>query len=178
MACRGRGERLRRPATRWQAPGSRLCTARLFRDVKGVTWHSATTTKCNFGSERFWFYCPNCDRRAASIFVVGPPFRCRVCLRLTYQSQRQRYGDRVLARSVRISRRLGGTTDAFSFASKPKGMHSRTYERLLEELRDLKLALYGHLAVRFKFPGFENPEEGDLGCRKPRPYRRRVAETI
>jgi hypothetical protein len=26
-----------------------------------------------FGGERFWFRCPTCDGRTASIFIVGPP---------------------------------------------------------------------------------------------------------
>jgi hypothetical protein len=57
-------------------------------------------------------------------------------------------------------------------------MHWRTYKRLIAELDSLRGAFYGGLAVRFRFPGFENPDDlqgGDLGYRKPRSYRRHQA---
>jgi hypothetical protein len=133
-----------------------------------------TTTGCNFGGERFWFCCPTCDRRAGSIFLVGPPFKCRVCLRLTYQSQRERHAARLLARAGRVRKRLGGA----EFGKKPKRMHGRTYKRLIEELKNLRRVFLGSLAVQFRLPGFEHPEdleEDDLGYWKPRPYHRRNA---
>jgi hypothetical protein len=55
-------------------------------------------------------------------------------------------------------------------------MHWRTYRRLVAELGDLRWEFYGCLAVEFRFDGFEHPEgleEGDLGYRQVRPYRRR-----
>src|ERR1700719_3833263 len=137
-----------------------------------------TTSRCNFGGERFWFRCPTCDRRTRSIFIVGPPFRCRVCLRLRYQSQRERLAERFLSKAYRLRKRLGGTGDAFSFGSKPKGMHQRTYKRLIVELENLRWAFYSCLAVQFRFKGFEDPdalEEDDLGYRKPRSYHRHTA---
>ena len=66
----------------------------------------------------------------------------------------------------------------FSFGPKPKGMHWRTYRRLVAELGDLRCEFYGCLAVQYRFKGFEHSddlEEGDLGYRKVRPYRRRNA---
>jgi hypothetical protein len=137
-----------------------------------------TTTKCNFGGERYWFRCPTCDRRTTSIYIVGPPFQCRICLRLKYQTQREGPAGRALTRAIRISQRLGGRRYAFSYGPKPKGMHGRTYRRLIEQLQNLKCEYFGCLAVQFKFPGFEHPEqleEDDLGYRKVRPYRRRTA---
>jgi hypothetical protein len=53
-------------------------------------------------------------------------------------------------------------------------LHGRTYRRLVKELENLKCEYFGCLAVQFKFPGFEHPdqlEEDDLGYRKVRPYR-------
>ena len=52
-------------------------------------------------------------------------------------------------------------------------MHRATYERLRQELQDLRQAFFGDLAVRFRFPGFEHSSslhEGDLGYRKKRSY--------
>jgi hypothetical protein len=139
-----------------------------------------TTEWCNFGGERFWFQCPTCHRRTGSIFIVGPPFQCRVCLRLTYRSQRERHAARVLRKAGRLTNGLQATGDAFSFESKPKGMHWRTYNRLTNELGDLRCQFYGSLAVQFRLPGFEHPEdleEDDLGYRKPRAYHRRNASS-
>lgn len=46
-------------------------------------------TTCNYGGERFWFGCPWCDRRVATLYL--PPgeaeFRCRHCYNLTYWSR-------------------------------------------------------------------------------------------
>jgi hypothetical protein len=139
-----------------------------------------TTDWCNFGGERFWFQCPTCRRRTGSIFIVGPPFQCRVCLRLTYRSQRERHVARVLRKASSLRNRLRGTGDAFSFGSKPKGMHWRTYKRVTNELRELRWAFLGGLAVQFRLPGFEHPrdlEEDDLGYRKKRAYHRRDASS-
>src|SRR5260370_28358055 len=87
-----------------------------------------------------------------------------------------RVAARFLSKAIRLSKRLEGTGDAFSFGSKPKGMHQRTYKRLIVELENLRWAFYSCLAVQFKFTGFEDPdalEEDDLGYRKPRSYHRR-----
>ena len=84
------------------------------------------TTQCNLGGERFCLRCPTCDRRTRAIFLVGPPFQCRVCLDLRYESQKQWYGPRILTRGRRLADRLGGQGDAFSFGPRPKGMHRRT----------------------------------------------------
>jgi hypothetical protein len=138
VVCRWEGGRFCRPAAHGQVPdGSLLSAARSCR-VFTRTLRRLTTSRCNFGGERFWFRCPTCDRRTRSIFIVGPPFQCRVCLRLRYQSQRERLAARFLSKAIRLSKRLEGTGDAFSFGSKPKGMHQRTYKRLIVELENLR----------------------------------------
>jgi hypothetical protein len=145
-------------------------------NVRCTVW--LATSSCIFGGRRFWFHCPSCHRRTGSIFLVGPPFKCRVCLGLSYRSQRKRHLERLLAKAARLGRRLGGTGDVFDFGGKPKGMHLRTYERLVAQLENLECDFWGGFAVQFRFPGFENPddlEENDLGYRKRRSYQRRNA---
>ncbi len=110
-----------------------------------------TSTECHFGGSRLWFRCPGCNRRTGSIYLFGRPFKCRLCFRLTYQSQRETAADRALSRAVKISRRLGGKADAFSYGPKPKGMQERTYHRLISELSDLGLGFYTGLAKQFSF---------------------------
>jgi len=101
-----------------------------------------TRTPCHFGGERIWFCCPRCKRRTSSIFLVQPPFACRVCLQLRYESQREGLTSAALSRALRIRQRLGGTGWAWDHGPRPKGMHRRTYERLVSEQMSLKLQYY------------------------------------
>ena len=87
----------------------------------------------NFGGTRWWLQCPMCTRRVRKLYV--PPrrkyFACRNCYRLTYRSRSDCRDGQYCRRAQKIYRRLGG--DFFSdsiFPPKPKGMWTRTYERL------------------------------------------------
>jgi hypothetical protein len=62
-------------------------------------------TRCTYGGKRYWFRCPTCNRRATTLFVVGPPFGCRVCMGLAYDSQRESALDRTRRRAMRVQRR-------------------------------------------------------------------------
>jgi hypothetical protein len=53
------------------------------------------------GGKRDWFRCPTCNRRAGTLFIVGPPFGCRVCMGLAYQSQRQSAEERIRRQALR-----------------------------------------------------------------------------
>lgn len=49
-----------------------------------------TTSKTKFNGERIWFICPNCKRRAGTLYEY-PLIRkigCRVCLNLVYKKQK------------------------------------------------------------------------------------------
>jgi hypothetical protein len=92
-------------------------------------------TPCNFGGQRAWFRCPvpACGRRVA-ILYGGGTFACRSCHQLVYMSQREVDYDLAARRANRVRRRLGwepGVLNGDSF--KPKGMHWRTFERLVTE---------------------------------------------
>ena len=49
------------------------------------------TTPCNFGGKRWWFRCPNCNRRCRILYLPprGEYFLCRLCHNLTYESQQE-----------------------------------------------------------------------------------------
>jgi len=66
------------------------------------------TTKCYFGGHRYWFLCPNCNRRCAKLYLpTGQTyFACRICYNLTYRSQQEkpsirhrRYIDSIMAKA-------------------------------------------------------------------------------
>jgi len=91
---------------------------------------------CNYGGKRPWFTCPGkgCGRRVAKLYLTGKYFLCRHCHNLTYSSQRQAKAFRLLDKAQKICRKLGADNcNDLVTTSKPKGMHWRTYEGLVEE---------------------------------------------
>lgn len=109
-------------------------------------------TDCNFGKQRAWFLCPaqGCGRRVA-ILYGGAIFACRHCHRLAYACQRETPDDRAARRADTIRRRLGWKEGILNpIGGKPKGMHWRTYERLIREHNAfLDVALTG-MAMRLE----------------------------
>jgi len=92
-------------------------------------------TACNLGGQRLWFRCParGCGRRVA-ILYGGGIFACRHCYKLAYPSQREPSYGRARLRADRIRAKLGWKADILNGGGvKPKGMHWRTFMRLLAE---------------------------------------------
>ena len=88
-------------------------------------------TPCPFGGRRVWFFCPHCRRKAAVLYG-GPRFICIRCRRLAYPSQRETAGNRAARRAEKVRDRLGWPPCFLDGAGgRPKGMHRRTFERLL-----------------------------------------------
>ena len=102
-----------------------------WRDVEDHIW--LNRTECHLGGERIWFQCPGCGRRCAKLYLAGRA-RCRQCLNLAYESQRENRSDRSLRKAQNIRRQLGGSASLLEhFPGKPKGMHWRTYWRLRDK---------------------------------------------
>lgn len=101
-------------------------------------------TACGYGGQRPWFLCPKCERRAAILYLGRSLFLCRECCGLTYTS-RQESGNipKQMARKMeRIKHKLsiqepGGLLTDMRI-DKPKGMHWRTYTRLMKELEEVR----------------------------------------
>jgi hypothetical protein len=112
-----------------------------------------TWTTCPYGGRRPWFECPNvaCGRRVAKLNLRGGCFRCRPCQRLTYRSQREDRGSRLMSRAHKIQQRLGGRPGfAYPFPPKPKGMHWRTYHRWQLKFNEVEQACWRATAERFR----------------------------
>lgn len=92
------------------------------------------TTPCTLSGTRHWFCCPACSRRVAVLYGRGRLFACRRCKGLAYASQGESCDDRAARRADRIRKRLGWPAGILNGPGvKPKGMHWRTYERLLAQ---------------------------------------------
>lgn len=116
------------------------------------------TTRPNYGGKRLWFECPITYRRAAVLY--SPPgskwFASRHAFRrCKYRSQGRSAKDRAIDKMWRLKSKLEDDGDYYL---KPKGMHWKTFDRMLgdveraEEVCDYYLA--NHLAVLFERFGF------------------------
>jgi len=91
-------------------------------------------THCNFGGKRPWWGCPDCGKRVA-ILYGGRKYACRHCHDLTYKSTRIAPGSEHYARANKVRMKLGwGGGVASPMGDRPKGMHKKTYLRLLLQL--------------------------------------------
>lgn len=96
-----------------------------------VTEHiNITRTPCAYGGTRPWFNCPRCWGRAAVLYLRQSRFACRKCQRLVYSSQVEDAIGRAWRKQAKLEARLGPDW------SKPKGMHHRTRERILEAINE------------------------------------------
>jgi hypothetical protein len=101
--------------------------------VMGV---EVTTTVPHLGGVRWWFSCPDCSARCASLFYVpGGGLVCRRCSGVTYASQRLSAARRLARTARRIRERLGGPPRLFEAVPlRPPRMHRRSYADLVAEL--------------------------------------------
>lgn len=91
------------------------------------------TTSCHYGGVRYWFICPagGCGRRVALLYG-GRIFACRHCYQLAYKSQRETLDDRAARSADKIRGKLNWERGILNpTGRKPKGMHWKTYYRLL-----------------------------------------------
>jgi hypothetical protein len=94
----------------------------------------------------------------------GRVFACRKCHRLAYPSQREDASDRAGRRADKIRDRLGWDAGILNGpGSKPKGMHWRTFERLVQEHDRWSDKSLGLMLQRFSSLGtFKGEPEADL----------------
>ncbi|PKN12444.1 MAG: hypothetical protein CVU69_08155 [Deltaproteobacteria bacterium HGW-Deltaproteobacteria-4] len=131
--------------------GETICRASLI--VKGdkmiiaCKWQDPTTgmpgsmeklirisqTPCRFGGNRKWLICPRCSSRMAVLVLTPPTVGCRHCLDLAYFCQRENFSYRALRRRNKIASRLDRDEFFGEMLEKPKGMHWRTFDRLVDE---------------------------------------------
>ncbi len=102
------------------------------------------TTQPNYGGKRLWFICPVTQKRAAVLFkpAGSKRFASRYAFNLKYQSQSRSAHDRAIDRMWTLKNRLGGD----DYWCKPKGMHWKTFERIVQAIHEAEEVCDGYLA--------------------------------
>lgn len=84
-------------------------------------------SECNYGDFRYWFHCPNCERRSAKLYFYNHLPYCRHCLKLSYESNNRsksyRYMDKVFGFLFEDERGEGGYRKFY--AGKPTKRYAR-----------------------------------------------------
>jgi len=113
-----------------------------------ITW-----TPCHLGGNRPWFSCPCCGQRVAKLYLRRI-FACRHCLRLNYESQQANKRDRAADHSWKLRSALGCPEGFLTFPAecipKPKGMHWRTFEQKVEQLKSVDASAWADAGVMFE----------------------------
>jgi hypothetical protein len=110
-------------------------------------------TPCNYGGRRVWFSCPFCHRRIAVIYGAGKYFACRKCYNLAYLSCNEPDYQRMIDRANNLKEKLGGEGGLYSpIPSRPKGMHDKTYQKMVEEIA--RLEWIGEMTIDKLLNGF------------------------
>ncbi len=89
-------------------------------------------TPLHLGGYRYWFICPYTKKRAVKLYAHpnADKYSSRQALGLLYTSQSENGEDRAYRKKRKI---LSKFNQDYSFIAKPKGMHNKTYERLLKQ---------------------------------------------
>ena len=93
-------------------------------------------TPCNFGGWRPWFCCPHCYGRVVKLYIGSSGLGCRKCYRMTYASTRTDAVTRVWRKQEKLEAKLIDDGDQYQ---KPKGMHWRTFNRIVDQINELEL---------------------------------------
>jgi hypothetical protein len=99
-------------------------------------------TRCNFGGHRPWFKC-NCGKRVGKLYKSIAGYYCRRCFDdPRYASQTKSTKNRIAFAASKLRLRMNGMAALTEPRPiKPKGMHRRTYPRLLRRLELLESRL-------------------------------------
>lgn len=100
-------------------------------------------TACNYGGHRHWWLCPSCTKRTSVLYCAGL-YACRHCIGGKYGSQLEQPIDNLFRRLNAIRTRLGWQDGIIhGIGERPKGMHQRTFNRILLEYQQLEQKLIG-----------------------------------
>lgn len=132
-------------------------------------------TICNYGGERVWFICPDCGRRVRILYQRKGMFKCRSCQSLNYILQQEDKRDYAMQsidhKMYKIQDKLKTKRDIDNIfhIPKPKGMHCKTYDRLMKQLENLYIQrdyTFGALMCSYKTGILKDAYQSILNKRK------------
>lgn len=117
-----------------RVPRQATCTAHMELD----------STPLNFGGQRAWWKCPCCHARVGVLYWQACRWQCRKCAGLVHESTRESESSLAYARVNKVRRKLGWGGGMLSpLGTRKKGMHWKTYARLMQELAEVSVAAAG-----------------------------------
>lgn len=106
-----------------------------------------TSTPCNYGKSRYWFTCPYCKGRKATLYFGNSGLACRKCYGLCYSVENKTRSDRAIDGAFKINNRLKFEGDIDCWGDKPKGMHWKTFNRLIEKRDGYSQFFWGNIGL-------------------------------
>jgi hypothetical protein len=107
------------------------------------------TNAQHFGGHRTWWKCPCCQSRVGVLYWEGWRWQCRKCAGLVHESTRQTADSLAYAKVDKIREKLGwGGGLSSPIGGRKKGMHMKTYARLMRQLADASVQAAGACAER------------------------------
>jgi hypothetical protein len=104
---------------------------------------------CRFGGVRWLAFCPSTGCSVAHLYIGSSGVYSRHAYRLKFDSQRESPLDRSFRRRDKALKKL--KSDSPLILSRPKGMHLRTYGRLLHEIERETQFFAADMRQRFGF---------------------------
>jgi hypothetical protein len=114
---------------------------------------SLTTTECNFGGLRYWFICPDCNKRVCVLYA-DILFKCRTCLGIVHKSRNESALDQATRRLKKEKDNLWPVLDLSLFDSvrslyRPKWMRHKTFDAKHIELLALETKATNLMVSKF-----------------------------
>lgn len=90
---------------------------------------------CHFGGKRPYFICPKCCLKRTALYLGKTDyFLCRTCQRYAYRSQRLNAHQRHANRAMNLKKKLISADQPCYSIERPKGMWTRTFDRILNQI--------------------------------------------
>jgi hypothetical protein len=110
-----------------------------------------TWSKCNYGSHRPWFVCPECGARVGVLYgvAISDDVRCRKCCNMNYYSQQRTKKPRqdIEQRLFKLKRKLKCSIRKQinvwylpSISDKPKGMSYKKFDQICDRIYQEQLS--------------------------------------
>jgi hypothetical protein len=107
------------------------------------------TTPQPLGGRRWWFRCPRSGDLVSKLHLPNGAytFASRRAYRLGYLCQRESPRDRSLSRAFALREKIGGKGGIGDYIPRPKGMHTRTFEGVMEKIYGAEEIVDTHTAL-------------------------------